>query len=71
MTIRKLGCSTLITLFLLAPLSAAQAGFWDDIKDKSADAKEKLLTEENKKKAKELAEDNKDKIADLVKKVTK
>jgi hypothetical protein len=70
MTKRKLFFSSLISLCLLAPLSA-HAGFWDDIKEKSAEAKEKLLTEENKEKAKEFAEDNKDKIADMVKKVSK
>lgn len=64
-------------LLLLAGFygSQAHAGFWDDLKEKSNEAKKELLTEENKEKAldaaKEYVEENQDelkeKAEDLIK----
>lgn len=54
----------LICLFYLFLVNPAHAGLWDDIKEKSGDLKEKVMTEENKEKAQEYLDENKDDIKD-------
>jgi len=62
----------LVSILLITTMPIlASAGAWDDFKSKSKELKEKLVTEENKEKAKKFMEENGDQIKDKAQQLIK